>query len=60
VPFDHEALLNKDHDEHYAQAKGGAIAAADAIRRFISQVEDQQVERNSTSGFRSLIGSCPR
>jgi len=40
------ALLSasENHIEHYEQAKGGAIAAADTVRRFIKQVEDERVK----------------
>jgi len=34
----------EDHSDHYEQAKGNATAAADTIRRFIGQVEDQQAK----------------
>ena len=39
------ALLaeDQDHVDHYAQAKRDATVAADAVRRFIKRVKDQQV-----------------
>ena len=35
--------VNENHNEHCEQAKRGAIAAADTVRRFINQVEDGKI-----------------
>ena len=43
--FVQSALLamSEGHMDHYAQAKRGAVKAAESIRRFISQVVDVDV-----------------